>query len=100
MKKLALIALAAMLLATPASTFAQSDSEAIENSISGITLTVNGTKVHITGAMGETLEIFNLTGVKVSSVAIESSDKSFNLNLPKGCYILKVGKVVRKVSIR
>lgn len=100
MKKLALIALAAMLLATPASTFAQSDSETIENSISGITLTVNGTKVHITGAMGETLEIFNLTGVKVSSVAIESSDKSFNLNLPKGCYILKVGKVVRKVSIR
>ncbi|MDD3387351.1 MAG: secretion protein, partial [Prevotella sp.] len=28
------------------------------------------------------------------------ADKSYNLNLPKGCYIVKVGKVVRKVSIR
>ncbi len=89
-----------MLLATPERIYAQTDSETVENAISGITLTVKGTKVSITGANGETMEIFNLTGVKVSSVVIDSSDKSFNLNLPKGCYILKVGKVVRKISIR
>lgn len=100
MKKILLIALATMLLATPERIYAQTDSETVENAISGITLTVKGTKVSITGANGETMEIFNLTGVKVSSVVIDSSDKSFNLNLPKGCYILKVGKVVRKISIR
>ena len=100
MKKILFIALAMTLLATPASSYAQTDSETIESTFSGITLTVTGNKVHISGANGETLEIFNLTGVKVSSVTIDSTDKTLTLNLPKGCYILKVGKVVRKVSIR
>lgn len=100
MKKLFLIAFALPWRAAPASTYAQAESDAVENSLSGITLTVNGTKVHVTGANGENMEIFNLTGVKVSSISIDSADKSLTLTLPKGCYILKVGKVVRKISIR
>jgi len=31
---------------------------------------------------------------------VEGQDKRFDLNLPKGCYIVKVGKVVRKISIK
>ena len=100
MKKLFLIAFALTWLAAPVSTYAQAESDAVENSLSGITLTVNGTKVHVTGANGENMEIFNLTGVKVSSISIDSADKSLTLTLPKGCYILKVGKVVHKISIR
>ena len=100
MKKLFLIAFALTWLAAPVSTYAQAESDAVENSLSGITLTVNGTKVHVTGANGENMEIFNLTGVKVSSISIDSADKSLTLTLPKGCYILKVGKVVRKISMR
>ena len=100
MKKLFLIAFTLTWLAAPVSTYAQAESDAVENSLSGITLTVNGTKVHVTGANGENMEIFNLTGVKVSSISIDSADKSLTLTLPKGCYILKVGKVVRKISIR
>ena len=100
MKNLFLIAFALTWLAAPVSTYAQAESDAVENSLSGITLTVNGTKVHVTGANGENMEIFNLTGVKVSSISIDSADKSLTLTLPKGCYILKVGKVVRKISIR
>lgn len=100
MKKLFLIAFALTWLAAPVSTYAQAESDAVENSLSGITLTVNGTKVHVTGANGENMEIFNLTGVTVSSISIDSADKSLTLTLPKGCYILKVGKVVRKISIR
>ena len=100
MKKLFLIAFALTWLAAPVSTYAQAERDAVENSLSGITLTVNGTKVHVTGANGENMEIFNLTGVKVSSISIDSADKSLTLTLPKGCYILKVGKVVRKISIR
>ena len=100
MKKLFLIAFALTWLAAPVSTYAQAESDAVENSLSGITLTVNGTKVHVTGANGENMEIFNLTGAKVSSISIDSADKSLTLTLPKGCYILKVGKVVRKISIR
>ena len=100
MKKFYLRACVLMWLAAPVSTYAQSESEPIETALSGITLTVKGTTVQITGASGENVEIFNLTGVKVATIAIDSADKTFNLNLPKGCYILKVGKVVRKISIR
>ena len=74
MKKLFLIAFALTWLAAPVSTYAQAESDAVENSLSGITLTVNGTKVHVTGANGENMEIFNLTGVKVSSISIDSAD--------------------------
>lgn len=65
-----------------------------------ITMTVSGNNVHINGAEGETLDIYNLAGVKVKSIHIESADKTITLNLSKGCYILKIGDVARKMSIR
>lgn len=34
------------------------------------------------------------------SVKVDGGDKHYTLNFPKGCYIVKVGNVVRKVSIR
>ena len=30
----------------------------------------------------------------------KSADKTFALNLPKGCYLIKVGKIVRKISVQ
>ena len=100
MRKKLFILLAFALLAAPVRIFAQAESEGVESGIAAVTLVVNRNKVHVSGAQGETMEIFNLTGVKVSAVLIDSADKSFSLNLPKGCYILKIGKVVRKVSIK
>ena len=100
MKKLLLIAFVLTWLAAPVSTYAQTETDTADSFLMNTTLTVKGTKVHVTGANGENLEIFNLTGIKVATLFIDSADKSFNLNLPKGCYILKVGEVVRKISIR
>ena len=54
----------------------------------------------VTGAEGCTLEVVSLTGKKVLSVEISSPAQKIELNIPKGCYIVKVGKVVRKVSVR
>ena len=68
--------------------------------VSGIQLTIKDGNVHIVGANGEVMEIFNLTGAKVATIRIDSADKSFALNLPKGCYLIKVGKVVRKISVQ
>ena len=31
---------------------------------------------------------------------IASPAQKFELNIPKGCYIVKVGNVVRKISVR
>ena len=64
-----------------------------------VTLSIQEGKAHITNAEGKTLEIYNLTGVRVARIRIDSNDKQITLNLTRGCYIMKVDKVVRKVTI-
>lgn len=64
-----------------------------------INIIVSGQAVTITGGQGQTLEVVSLTGRRVMAVKIDSPAQKVELNIPKGCYILKVGKVVRKVTI-
>ena len=73
--------------------------ESIEAEMETVTLTIQEGKAHITNAEGKTLEIYNLTGVRVARIRIDSNDKQITLNLTRGCYIMKVDKVVRKVTI-
>ncbi len=100
MKKIFIITLTFAMAFAPVSMLAQTERDGIEMSVSGITLSVSGGNVHIVGANGEVMEVFNLTGAKVASIRIDSSDKTFALNLPKGCYLIKVGKIVRKISVQ
>ena len=100
MKKIFIIALTLAMAFAPISIQAQTERDGIEMSVSDITLTINGGNVHIIGANGEVMEVFNLTGTKVATIRIDSNDKSFALNLPKGCYLIKVGKIVRKISVQ
>ncbi len=65
-----------------------------------ITISVNGQWVTVTGAQGLTLEVVSLTGRQIKTIKIESPAQRIELNIPKGCYILKIGKVVRKVAVR
>lgn len=65
-----------------------------------VTITVNGMSITVRGAQGQTLEIVSLTGRCVMIVKIDSPVQRIEPNVPKGCYILKVGKVARKVSLR
>ena len=88
----------ALLLGTPQLTLGNSAIEIIENEIS--TVSVNESVLHVTGANGQMLYIYNVAGVRVMSFKVEGPDKRYELNLQKGCYIVKVGKVVRKISIR
>lgn len=84
----------------PVSMLAEPMADGIEMGVSGISLNIKDGNVHITGANGEVMEIFNLTGTKVATVRIDSNDKTFALNLQKGCYLIKVGKIVRKISVQ
>lgn len=61
---------------------------------------VSGTSLRVTGAEGQTLQVYNVAGVRVFTAKVDSDDKRYDLNLRKGCYIVKVGKTVRKISIR
>ena len=84
----------------PLSVVAEPVPDGIEVSVSGIQLSINDGNVHIVGANGEVMEVFNLTGTKVTTIRIDSNDKTFALNLSKGCYLIKVGKIVRKISVQ
>lgn len=64
-----------------------------------VVVSMNGSNLRVQNASGQTLEIYNVTGVRVFAAKIETNDKSWNLNLGRGCYIVKVGKTVRKISI-
>lgn len=64
------------------------------------TISVQQSSVIVSGAVSETLEVVSLTGKSLMTVRIDSPSQRIELNVPKGCYILKVGKVVRKVTIR
>ena len=65
-----------------------------------VTISVSESTLHVTGAQGQALYIYNVAGVRVMSIKVDGPDKRYELNLPKGCYIVKVGKTVRKISIR
>ncbi|MEG2515053.1 MAG: T9SS type A sorting domain-containing protein [Bacteroidaceae bacterium] len=66
-----------------------------------ISLTISGTSIHIQNAdKGDTLEVYNILGVKLLSIKIDTPDKSIPLTLPKGCYILKIENIVRKIAIK
>jgi hypothetical protein len=54
----------------------------------------------VVNANNQKLEVYNLTGMVVATYRIDSADKTINHNLQRGCYLLKIGKVVRKVTIR
>lgn len=64
-----------------------------------VTVRTEGRKVHISGAEDETLDVFNIAGVKIASYPIDAPEKTITLNVPRGVYILRIGKVARKVKI-
>ena len=68
--------------------------------LESLQLTVSGSQVRVCGGAGQQLEIFDLAGIRVSTIKIDSDEKTFQLHLQRGCYFVKIGKIVRKVSIR
>ena len=94
MKKTLLLILTTFLLNTAGVCWAQEEKE-----LSATSIVVKGSTLSVYNANGNILEIFSLTGTKVATIRIDSNEKTVDLSLKKGCYILKVNKVVRKISI-
>jgi hypothetical protein len=101
MKKILAIAFASLLaFGVPTVSFANVAIEIIEQEFQNVTISVNQSVVRVSGANGQVMHVYNVTGMKLMSVKIEGQDKKVEINLPKGCYIVKVDKVVRKISIK
>lgn len=102
MRKIVLISTILCLMAAPitATSLFLDPAPAAQVDGASITISVEGKTVIVTGAQGKVLQVISLTGNILESYNIESPNERVNLNLTKGCYILKVDKVVRKVSIQ
>lgn len=92
---LAILAIPAVLQATEPEQLLQSESFALDE----VQISVKGNQIQVNGAQGLTLEVFDITGKRITSLRIDSPEKNFTLNLRKGCYILRVGKLARKISL-
>ena len=71
----------------PVAAYTNTAIEIIEPEFQTVSITANNSKLHI-------------VGVCVLDIRVDNNDKYYDLNLPKGCYIVKVGKVVRKIYIK
>lgn len=99
-KRKTLLLFCGILLANlPITVSADNDITEPGTELSAVSVEQTGNKVTVSHAEGNTLEIFSLTGAKLSTIKIDSDVKTIDLNLKKGCYILKVGNVVRKISV-
>jgi hypothetical protein len=100
-KKILTIILAGVLLiGMPTVVVAGTAIEIIEQEVQQPTVTISGNTLHVVGANDQVLQIYNVAGVCVMSFRVEGPDRHYELNLPKGCYIIKVGKTVRKISVK
>ena len=90
----------ALLMGNPLTSRANSALEMIDNDFQNVVISVTESTIHVSGGAGQMLAIYDLAGVRVVYFKIDSAEKHFDLGLPKGCYIVKVGKVVRKIAVR
>lgn len=99
---LAALLLTALMVVAPHCACAQETrQQAMAQDLKEVFISVSNATVHVTHADGQRLEVYNMAGVKVATVRIDSPDKTIPLeHLPKGCYILRIGNTARKVYLR
>lgn len=66
---------------------------------SEVSISLRGNQLRVTNADGLTVEVYNITGVKVFVHRVEGDDRTFTLSAERGIYIVKVGKLVRRVTL-
>ena len=69
------------------------------SSMDEIAITVRGNQLRVQRADGLSLSVYNITGVKVAAHRVDGDDFFLTLNVERGIYIVKVGKVVRRITI-
>ena len=101
-RRLLILSLAGLITASVPAVLSAAPMEfaAVEQGETQVEISIEGQTAYITGAQGEELIVVSLTGRQVVKTMIDSPAQRVELNVPKGCYILKVGKVVRKIQVR
>jgi len=72
-----------------------------ERESTGLQIQVNGNRVSIQNAQPNTvIEVYSVVGVKLKQYKLPKAADEYQIELPKGCYILKSENIVRKVAIK
>ncbi|MCF0193221.1 MAG: T9SS type A sorting domain-containing protein [Prevotella sp.] len=101
MRKLILILSIFALSATVVPTSANAAIDIIDmNSAEISVIQSNNSVLHVENAQNAVLRVYDVTGVAVITIKITSASQKVDISgLQKGCYIVKVGNVTRKISI-
>lgn len=91
-KYIALFFVAALSMGMPMTSRAMASIEIIEQVMQSVDISVSGSVLHVTGAAGLDLKVYNVTGVLVKSLRVDSDDKRYDLNLPEGMLHREGGK--------
>lgn len=83
----------------PSDACANSMVELVENDRLEVQITVVEGRLRITNANAQTVYVYNIAGQCIHTQKIDGTDRQFDFNLTKGCYIIKVGNVTRKITI-
>lgn len=65
-----------------------------------VSVTFSNGVLHVVGAAGQIVSVYNIVGQKIFECKLDSNDKRIELSLPSNCYIVKVGNVARKISVK
>lgn len=59
-----------------------------------------GSYLIISGAVGKTVYVYNLLGIQLMSIHIDSQEKRIDLSsLPRGIYPIKIGNFTKKIQL-
>lgn len=64
-----------------------------------ITISIKGKELRVQNAEGLVIDVYNVAGMKVASHRVDSPDKTVQLSVERGIYIVKVGKVARRINV-
>lgn len=64
-----------------------------------VSLSLRGRELRVVNGEGKTLDIYNVTGLKVASLRIDSPDKTLTISMERGIYIIKIGKTARRINV-
>lgn len=67
--------------------------------VEGISISIKGRELRVQNAEGLSIDIYNVAGVKVATQRVDSNDKIVSLTIERGIYIVKVGKVARRINV-
>ena len=100
-KKILHFILAATLLAgAPTTMRADAIMEVNVVDFAQVNITYANGVLHVSGANGQPISVYNIVGQRVYVGKIDSNDKRIELNLAPNYYIVKIGEVARKISVR